>query len=383
MGRTADVVIIGGGIHGCAIAYYLVQHGWKNIVLLEKQYLGAGGTGRCAAGFRHQFGTEINIRLAAASINKLRNLEQELVYGESLELTQNGYLMLAYAESQLDQFKRNTELQKSIDPQNSSVMLDPSEIEKMVPYLNMDGVVGASFNPEDGHINPFHTTYAYATAARNGGAQLYNDTGVADVITQRGRVIGVMTDKGHRINTPVVVNVAGADGKAIGQMAGVEIPIIPECHQLLVTEPVETILEPTVISFAHGTCFKQTPRGQFIMGSSSRPKEVESENLSFAFMSDVAREITYHMPVLEQLNIIRQWAGLYDNTPDCQGIVGRTEVEGFYLDLGWSGHGFQLAPAVGQAMAEIISGDKPFIDVDCLLLERFKHGALIPEPYCV
>lgn len=385
MNRNAEVVIIGGGVHGCSIAYHLAKKGWKDIVLLEKGYLASGGTGRSAAGIRHQFGTEINIRLASACVKRMEGLKEELQYNEDLELMQKGYLMLAYSDSQLDLFKENAALQKKYDPENTTVMLSPKEIKDFLPLLNVDGVVGASFNPRDGHANPFHVTQAFANAAKRMGVKIQTNTEVIDILTTGGKIKGVVTNKGDHIYAPIVVNAAGAHGKILAQMVGLDIPVYPERHQILVTEPLEMFLWSMIISFQHGTYFKQTPHGSILMGVGDPEHELKDFNIrsSWQFLTDVAEKISYHMPALKNVNIVRQWAGLYDITPDQQGIVGTTDIEGFYLDLGWSGHGFQLAPAVGQIMAELISKEKPYIDVNCLSLDRFEKGQLIPEPACV
>lgn len=385
MKNKAEVIIVGGGAHGCSIAYHLARKGWKDIVLLERKYLAGGATGRSAAGIRHQFGTEINIRLSMESVKRMERLEEELEYPDSIELMQKGYLMLAYSEKELGLFCDNMERQKSIDPANQTEILTPRQVGEIIPLLNLDGVYGASFNPRDGHANPFHVTQAFAEAARRLGVDIHTGVEVAGIEKKGSRVTGAVTRPGGRISAPVIVNAAGAHGRLLGEAVGLDIPVIPERHQILVTEPLAMFLWAMVISFTHGTYFKQTPHGSLLMGVGDPEHEVKdfNERSSRQFLQDVARKITFHMPALGNVNVVRQWAGLYDITPDAQGIVGETAVGGFYLDLGWSGHGFQLAPAVGQVMAEIISGEKPFIDVSCLSLERFARGELIPEPACV
>lgn len=385
MKKNADVVVIGGGVHGCAIAYFLARKGWKNILLLEKKYLASGATGRSAAGIRHQYGTEINIRLSSASVQRMERLEEELEYSESIELMQGGYLMLAYSEEELELFRNNVKLQKKIGPNNETVILSPEEIKEMFPHLNLEGVWGASFNPRDGHANPFHVTQAFARAARRLGVEIRTGVEVTDITKEGNKITGVVTNTGEKINTLVVVNAAGSHGKLLGKMVGLDIPITPERHQLLVTEPLEMFLKAMVISFKHGTYFKQTPHGSLLLGVGDPEHEIKdfNERSSWQYLKDVSQKVAFHMPILKEVNILRQWAGLYDVTPDAQAILGDTEVEGFYLDLGWSGHGFQMAPTVGQIMAEIVSGEEPFIDVSCMHLSRFERGELIPEPACV
>lgn len=384
MRNTADVVVIGGGVHGCSIAYHLAQKGVKNIVLLEKNYLASGGTGRSAAGIRHQFGTEINIRLAATSVKMMESLAGELDYPHGIDLLQGGYMMLAYTESQLEQFKKNAEMQNSIMKAGTQI-LPVDEIVRITPALNTEGVVGASFNKRDGHVDPFHVTQAYADAAKRLGVEIYTRTEVVDILTEGGRVTGVVTAKGDVISAPAVVNAAGPHGAVIGKMVGIDIPLYPERHQILVTEPLEMFLPCMVISFTHGTYFKQTPHGSLLLGVGDPEHEVKdfNEESTWQFLEDVARKITYHMPALKNVRIVRQWAGLYDITPDSQAILGKTDIEGFYLDVGWSGHGLQLGPVVGKLLAQVITGEKPDIDISVMGMDRFKTGALIPEPACV
>ncbi|MEW6661893.1 MAG: NAD(P)/FAD-dependent oxidoreductase [Bacillota bacterium] len=385
MRKTAEVVIIGGGVHGCSIAYHLARQGCREVVLLEKETLASGGTGRSAAGIRHQFGTEVNIRLATASVRMMETLAEDLKYAPGIELKQGGYLMLAYSEGTLDQLRRNVELQHSLDLGIPSRILNPDEVKEIVPHLNMEGIIGASYCHKDGHVNPFHVTQAFAEAAARLGVEINTFTEVTGIKMQGHKVTGVVTNRGE-ISCSKVVNAAGPYGAVIGKMVGLDIPLYPERHQILVTEPLEEFLGPMVISFQHGTYFKQTPHGSLLMGVGDPLHEVKEFNQksTWQFLEDVAKKITYHLPALKNVRIVRQWSGLYDITPDYQAILGATpKVEGFYLDIGWSGHGLQLGPVVGRVMSEIILGKEPFVNVDVMRLERFETGELYPEPACV
>ena len=385
MSRYADAVVIGGGIHGCSVAYHLAKRGLGRVVLLEKDYLAACGTGRSAAGIRHQFGTEVNIRLSAASVKMMERLTEELDYPHSIDLMQKGYLMLAFNSSELELFSRNVALQHQIHADCETVILTPEEIHELLPHLNTDGVLGGSFNPRDGHANPWHTTQAYADAARRLGAEVNTRTEVTGIRLEHDRVIGVDTTKGE-IFTDCVVDCAGPFGAVVGSMVGLDIPLTPQRHQILVTEPVGEVVPMMVISYTHGTYFKQTPHGSILMGYGDPEHELiglEQES-TWQFLCEVARKITYHMPVLKQVRVVRQWPGLYDMTPDSQAILGAVpEVQGFYLDVGWSGHGFQLGPIVGKVLSEIISGEEPSINVDAMRYTRFAENDLCPEPACV
>jgi sarcosine oxidase, subunit beta len=293
--------------------------------------------------------------------------------------------MLAYSHGQLAQFRANAGLQEAIDPQNGTVILTPQEIHELNPHLYLEGVVGASFNPDDGHVNPWHTTYAFARAAARLGVEINPFTEAMGIIVEADAVKAVDTTRG-RIWTPIVVDAAGPWGARIADMAGVSIPLESQRHQILVTEPVEEIVPMMVISFTHGTYFKQTPHGSVLMGYGDPEHELLGldQQSTWDFVDQVARKILYHMPILKDVRVVRQWAGLYDMTPDSQPILGAVpDVKGLYIDVGWSGHGLQLAPSVGRIMAELIAGEEPFIDVRCLRLGRFAACELIPEPACV
>lgn len=384
MRKSANVVVIGGGIHGCSIAYHLAKKGFKDVVLLEKNHLASCGTGRSAAGIRHQFGTEINIRLAATSVKMMENLAEELDYPRGIDLMQGGYMMLAYTESQLEQFRENAEMQNSLMNAGTRI-LTVAEAAEIVKGLNTEGLLGASFNKRDGHIDPFHATQAYADAAKRLGVEIYTRTEVVDIKTGGGKVTGVVTDQGDVIDTGVVVNAAGPYGAIVGKMVGLDIPLYPERHHIAVTEPLEMFLPCMVISFTHGTYFKQTPHGSLLLGVGDPEHEVKDFNYesTWQFLKDVAQKNIYHLPILKKVKVVRTWAGLYDMTPDSQAILGKTDVGGFFLDIGWSGHGLQLGPVVGKIMAQVIAGETPDIDITVMSLDRFRTGKLIPEPACV
>jgi sarcosine oxidase subunit beta len=262
MKSRAECVIIGGGVVGTAIAYYLAKNGMTDTVLVEAEYLSCGATGRCGGGIRQQWSTEANTQLAIESVRVFSTLEDEL--DADIEFLQGGYLVLAYTEEDETQFLSNVELQQRLGL--DVVTLSPAEITaRVVPELNTDGVRMATYCPSDASANPFLTTLAYANAARRLGVEVELFNPVSRVLTERGRVTGVETSRGT-ISAPIVVNVAGCHSVPIAATAGVELPITPLRRQILVTEPLERFFDPMVISFSFGIYFRQAKHGSIIGG---------------------------------------------------------------------------------------------------------------------
>lgn len=382
MSERADIVVIGGGVVGCSVAYHLAAMGAGKVVLIERRYLASGSTGRCGAGVRQQWGTVTNCTLAREAVRMFETLGEELGYEHGIEFKQGGYLILAYTETQWEQFKKNVALQRSLGIEVD--ILTPEEARGVVPYLNTEGLIGATFCSKDGHANPFHTTLAYGEAARRLGAKILTFTEVTGIAVDGGRIRGVTTSKGE-ISTDIVVNCSGAYAGLVAKLAGIDLPLYAERHQILVTEPVEPVQGPMVISFHHGLYCQQTPHGSFIMGvgDPNEPRSFETGS-TWEFLEDMARKVTWLLPPLADLRIVRQWAGLYDMSPDRQPVLGAVpQVDGYYHASGFSGHGFMVAPIVGKLMAELILTGETSIPIGMLDAGRFERGELVLEPSVV
>lgn len=380
--NTADVVVIGGGVIGCSTAYNLAKLGAGKVVILEKSYLASGATGRCGAGMRMQWGSKTNCLLSKESVTMLSNLSERLDVDVDIEFTQNGYLLLAYNEKMEEQFKKNLMVQKSLGI--PSQWVTPQESLEIVPILNTKGLVGATYCAEDGHCNPFKVTEAYAQAARNLNVEIYTETEVQGIVTKNGKIIAVRTNKGD-IKTDTVVNAAGGYAKTVGRMAGIELPIFPERHEILVTEPVEPLLGPMVMSFFHNLYCQQSPHGSFIMGI-GHPNEPEGYDTrsSWQFLCDMAERVVDILPPLAGLNVVRQWAGLYDMCPDRTPILGNSpKLQRFFTAAGFSGHGFMISPITGQLMAEMVLGKPTAFPIQMFDAGRFDRGELFVEPSVV
>ncbi len=382
MKKHAEAVVIGGGINGVAIAYNLAKRGLKDVVLLERNFLASGSTGRCGAGVRCQWGTKMNCLLSKASIEFFENINEELGYEGDCEFKQGGYLLLATTEKEVDQFKKNIVLQNSLGIPSKFITTD--EAKEIVPYLNTDGIIAAAFCEKDGHANPFIVVDAFANAARRLGVEINTFTEVTGIKTENGRVVGVVTNKGE-IETNRVINAAGGFSQVIAQMAGVDIPNYSERHQILVTEPVNPVLGPMVMSFSLNLYIQQTPNGSFIMGYGD-PNEPHGYEMgsSWDFLEVMSKKAVSLLPPLKDLRVIRQWAGLYNMTPDRQPILGGYPgLQGYYMAVGFSGHGFMLGPITGILMAQYILGEETSIDITRLDAGRFERGELVLEPSVV
>lgn len=378
--KKADIVIIGGGVVGCSIAYNLAKLGAKNIILLEKNTLASGATGRCGAGIRQQFGTKMNCILARESIKIFENLSQELEY--DIELNQGGYLILAYTEKEVNQFKKNIALEQSLNIKARFITVE--EAKEIVPPLNTEGILAATFCPTDGHANPFKTNFAYAEAAERLGVKIYTFTEVKEIETENHKIVAVNTDKG-KVLTPIVVNAAGGYSGIIGKMVGVDIPVYSQRHQILITEPVDPLFRPMLMSFSRNFYCQQTPHGSIIMGFGD-PNERKDGDIgsSWQFAQEMAQKMTAVLPLLKEVSMVRQWAGLYNVSPDAQPILSEhPQIGGFFMALGFSGHGFMLAPITSKLIAELILKERTSLPIDKLDIGRFERGELIIEPSVV
>lgn len=379
--RTADVVVIGAGVQGCSIAYNLAKMGVKDIVVLEKGTICSGSTGRCGAGIRAQWGTEMNCRFGLAAVGKFEQLHEEL--GMDCGLNQSGYLMVAYKDSEFEQLQKSMKLQNSLGINTRVVTYD--EAKEICPGLAAENAVGFTFHDRDGHADPFLTTFAYMEAGKRLGVKFLRFTEATDVKTVAGRVAGIVSSRGD-IDAPVVVNAAGGYSQFISKMAGVEIPNFSERHEILITEPVEPgVCPPMLMSFSGNYYIQQRPHGSIIGGCSpeGHPQDYELGN-SWDFLEMMSRTFVRLLPRTKGVRVVRQWSGLYNMTPDRQPVLCEADnVKGFFLSCGYSGHGFMFGPISGELLAQLILGQEPWIPIGMLHYSRFERGELLIEPAVV
>jgi sarcosine oxidase subunit beta len=377
MEKTADIVIIGGGIIGASIAFHLARRGVKDVVLLEKGMLGEGSTSKCVGGIRTQFSTEINIRFSLESLKTWDRFEE--ITGVDLGFKKVGYLFLATTENEWAIFQANTHLLRTFHIPVE--LLSPEEIRHRWPYLKVDDLRGGTFCPWDGYAGPYEALTGFIKGARQGGLKIYEGTEVQEILQERGKIAGVRTSQGN-VAAPVVINAAGPLAAEVGKMAGVEIPVKPYRRQIFFTAPFPWIPDsiPLVIDFHRGWYFRREGQGLLLSGPKDDFPSLHI-NVDYDAMVEVAENSVARVPVLEKAEINRGWAGSYEISPDNHAILDEAPgVKGLFLANGFSGHGFQHSPAAGQVMADLIFGEQPFMDVSCLSIERFGKGRLIQEP---
>lgn len=367
-----DAIIIGAGISGASIAYHLAKKGMKNIYVVDQSYFTSGATGRCGAGVRQQWATELNCMLAKKSIEFFEQAEIELDYPQGVEFKQEGYLILATNEDEDRQFQKNVVLQNRLGIPSKYVTKE--EALNIVPHLNPNAFISATFCQTDGHLNPFKMTDAYMQAAKRLGVTFSFFETVTAIDTKANAIVGVKTNKGT-YETPIVINAAGGYAHEIGLLAGVDIPVYSENHQILATEPIEKMQGPMVMSFSKNIYCQQVPHGAFLMGRSEPGVEKGHQmHSTWQFLDAMAKTAVEILPILGNLRVVRQWGGSYNMSPDRQPIISASDdIKGFYMACGFSGHGFMLAPMTGLLLSEIIFDEPTTLDVETLKLSRFKH----------
>jgi sarcosine oxidase, subunit beta len=385
MSDRPEIVVVGAGIMGLAIAYHLARLGVTDIVVIDQSYLCGGASGRNGGGVRAQWSSEANIQLMQESVRMCKDFAFEMKI--NVWFRQGGYLFLARTED-----KRRA-LEESVTLQNenglSTRMLTPSEARAIVPELDTDGVVAASYSPEDGVVFPWPFVWGFAQAARKLGVQVQTFTEVVGFETHGSRIDGVVvkdvTPGASRatrvIETHKVVNACGAWSPAVARMLGVELPNRPHRHEICSTEPLKPWLKPLVADLSDGLYFSQSTRGEIVGGvGQERVPEGLNQESSFAFLGKYARALTRACPVLGDVKVLRQWAGCYDITPDANPIVGAVdEVENFFQASGFMGHGFMMAPVMGKRIAEQIVQPSESELFTRWNLRRFKEGKLLSE----
>ena len=383
---SADIVIVGAGIMGLAIAYNLAKRGVTNIVVLDKSYLCGGASGRNGGGVRAQWSSESNVRLMQESIRMCKDFANELKI--NVWFRQGGYLFLARTEDKRRSLEASGKIQKECGLRTE--MLTPAEAQKIVPELDTNGIVCATYNPDDGVVFPWPFVWGFAQAATKLGVRVATFTDVVGFRTEGNKIRAVQTRPSSpqgtfggplEIRTEKVINCAGAWSPEVARLVGVELPNTPHRHEICSTEPLKPWLKPLVADLTDGLYFSQSTRGEIVggIGQSYVPHGLNQES-SHAFLGKYARALTRTCPSLGDVKVLRQWAGCYDITPDANPVVGPVdEIENFFQASGFMGHGFMMAPVIGKLYAEELIEEKTSPLFAKWNLRRFKEGKLLSE----
>ncbi|HEY4179183.1 MAG TPA: FAD-binding oxidoreductase [Kofleriaceae bacterium] len=372
--ERAEVVIIGGGVMGLSIAYQLAKRGLDDVVVIERGYLAEGASGRNGGGVRAQWSTEINIRLMQESVELCKRFAVDL--GVNVWFRQGGYLFLARNAKEIARLEKNIALQNRCGVPTK--MLSPEGAQDIVPEIDLNGIVGASFNPTDGILFPWPFLWGYARQAAALGARIFTQTPVG------GLERLPLAEGGYKVHTPRgaviarrVINACGAWSPVLAKMIGVDVPTHPIRHEICSSEPLKPFLRPMVSELTSGLYFSQSMRGE-IVGGVTVPGHGSTYGMgsTLEFLATYSRRLARLMPILGDIKILRQWAGPYDQSPDGNPILGPAPGHpDFFLACGFVGHGFMMAPIIGKLYAEWLTGAPAHEIFERSRLGRFTDGS--------
>jgi len=373
---SASVVVIGGGVMGASTAFHLAEAG-VDVVLLERDSLAGGSTSKAAGGVRANFSDELNIALGLRSLTAFENFSVRP--GQEIDLIQDGYLFVLTTPDDVALFEKSVALQNSLGV--NSRMLTPEQAQEISPLLSISGVLAAAYSPRDGHCTPESVVLGYATGARGHGAQIFTQTTVTGITLDGNQIAGVQTSEGF-IKTNCVINCAGAWSPQIGQMVGLEIPVVPYRRELLVTESIANLPSRFPMTIDYSTSFYFHREGEGLLTGFS--DQSIAPGFSLARDADFSEKLgelaAVRAPAVLDAEVRTGWAGLYEVTPDHNALLGEwNEVSRFLYATGFSGHGFLQGPAVGEILRDLYLGAEPFVDISPLNIERFARGELRHE----
>ncbi|MCH8090036.1 MAG: FAD-binding oxidoreductase [Chloroflexi bacterium] len=383
MKNKAEVVVVGGGVMGCSILYNLARRGVTDALLVEREALGAGSTGRSSGVVRMHYSSEVNARLAWKSLEILRNFG-ELVGGDS-GFVNTGFMLFVPPEA-LDSFEKNIAMQQSIGIDTRIVSQE--EAREIAPYMQVEDAAGICYEPQSGYADPPGVGQGYAAAARDLGAQISLENPALDVEVKGGRVAAVLTAKG-RIETDTAVIAAGPWTGRLMKKLGFDLPLTPTRHEVIfLKRSIESLpTHPVVGDLVHMVYFR--PEGPDLTLIGDMDVEVEADpdeydqKAGMDFVEEMWPRVVRRLPALEEAEYFTGYAGLYTNTPDGHPIIDRVEgIEGLYICTGFNGHGFKESPAVGIVVSELmVDGEATTVDISTLGMGRFKAGTLNPINY--
>jgi sarcosine oxidase subunit beta len=378
---TADVIIIGGGIVGASIAWHLAEAGCTNVIVLEREaHQGKGSTGKSMGGVRAQFSSEPNIRMSMYSIPFYASFEER--FGEPSGYRAQGYLFLATDENKLDYLRRNVALQQSCGLKEVR-MISTQDVSELYPQLVLDDVVGASFCPTDGFVDPHLSMTGFTIAAKQRGVKFITGAEVT-AIASTANSFTVRTSKGD-YSAGKLINAAGAWAASVAKMVGIDLPVEPLRRMLVPTEPFDSFPHsaPMIIDMSNGFHFRPEARGFLLAWNDLEETPGFKQDFVPDFIEKILVRAAARVPIFEQVEVNpkRAWAGLYEMTPDHHPVLGESdEVPGFYFANGFSGHGVMHAPATGKITADLVlTGRTQLVDWKLFSHSRFREGRLIHE----
>jgi sarcosine oxidase, subunit beta len=376
-----DVVIIGAGVHGLAAAYYLgKEHGVRKIALLDKNYLGAGASGRNTAILRSNYRTPEGIPFYDASLKLYERMSRDL--GWNVLFSQCGHLTLAHNDSSVTGLRVRAENNQLLGV--NSRIIDPEAIGKLVPSLNLSRqtrypVLAALYHPPGGIIRHDAVVWGYARACDRMGIEIHPYTEVTNIAVENHRAVHVTTNRG-RIAAGAVLNATAGWATTISRMAGVPLPIVTHPLQACVTEPLKPFLNTVIVSATLHVYLSQTDKGELVIGAEIDPYQSYCMKGTLPTLEQMATYTLELFPQLHGVRILRQWAGICDMTPDFAPIIGVSQqVSNFYMDVGWGTYGFKAAPISGKCMAELIATGKAPRLIEPFSPARFEMGNLVGE----
>jgi glycine/D-amino acid oxidase-like deaminating enzyme len=367
--RSADIVVIGAGAIGTSIAYHLARRGTRDVVVLEREMVGAGSTSKAAGGIRVEFPLEIEVEFSLRGIEFFKRFRDEM--GAECDFRQEGYLFLLTTEADVARFRKNMQVQHALGADTR--LIGPDDARQIVPSLRVDDVLAAVWGPQDGYASPNDVVQAYAAQARGRGVKIVEETAVTGIELEGGRVAAVQTTAG-RVATPLCVNAAGPWAPLIGEMAGLHLPVDPRRRHIFVTDAFTEVKHPIPLLTDRSTGFYCRSEQQAILMSAGDigTSTEYTATVDWSMLEEAVRKAVNRIPALESAQIRHAWAGLRPLTPDEHAIIDWAPgVEGLFLAIGFCGHGFQHSYATGQVTAEWLVDGKPGLDISDLSMRRF------------
>jgi sarcosine oxidase subunit beta len=378
--KRYDVVIIGGGSHGLATAYYLAKtHGVRNVAVLEQSYIGSGASGRNTTIIRSNYRTPEGAAFYGKSVELYEQLSGELDF--NLMFSQHGHLTLAHSDRAMNTMQERAEVNQLLGIDSRVVL--PDEIARLCPQLDVSDaptwpIMGALYHAPGGIIRHDAVVWGLARGADRGGVEIHQGTTVTGIEHDGSRVTAVQTNRG-RVEADVVVSAVAGWSTLVCGLAGVRLPITTHILQAFVTEPVKPFLDVIIVSAQMHVYVSQTDRGEFLIGAEIEPYTTYKSIGTFPFLEYSARHVLELFPQLERLRVLRTWTGLCDLSPDYSPILGQTELENFHVSAGWGTYGFKAAPIVGTTLAELVATGKTPELIAPFALERFHTDTMVSE----